>query len=662
MTASAHEDDTHYVLTYVICRSVGFTHDEALFVAACDVAMDDWDNLVACGSAPGLKTGIQAHVDNEWMWHAIAPENARQQRLQNTSDILKQKNLLFQLALDKWACLNPDTNIVNSWRPGPGQERRNLFWLGVFFHYQQDTWAHRRLKPSAHTRKAWESYTTPSGHVGLMDGYDTIHEQDRPPWNPMGALRNLEDGIFYAGFFLKNVLNRQPNEFFTSVQGDGPDYRLEIAPWTDRRDQAWPRKTKLFNQITLVATTDAGQYLERLIRAQIEVYTNKDQTTTDNLGTGVSRYYTADQVEDVGKVLEAFTTVWAAYNDKLKLGGDFPTRLTFPLTKEQRDEYRRGIRSPSTWTSNDLVRDMGGWQDVLGFPSKTVGRLELIPNPPRPNRDLQNVNGPWRPASSDRPLESVRGEQRAIDSLLDVSAMNPKQPTSYELLAVGSNRMLYRKPILHGPWQLVPNSIGKYGVVAARVLPNGTILGVTSDFRLETKASLDPKDEWKVIENCPPGTVSSLTVKLDGTIVGVRPFDGQLATAKLKHVPSQSQKFVQGQGKGVLSEYLLEKGWQPVQKEKDFGVVALTVMPDQKSFMGVCHNGLLLYKSSLETRWVKAPNSNAFVGPDSPEPSTCALSSLATFPEGILGVRRFTFELLQKRNDSVWQYPDPDDQ
>src|SRR5262249_52974272 len=135
MTASAHEDDTHYVLTYVICRSVGFTHQEAFFVALCDVAMDDWDNLVAAGSTPGrveVRSNIQAHVDNEWMWHAIAPENALKKRLQDTSDILKQKNLLFQLALDKWACLNPDTDIVKSWRPGPGQEKRNLFWLGVF--------------------------------------------------------------------------------------------------------------------------------------------------------------------------------------------------------------------------------------------------------------------------------------------------------------------------------------------------------------------------------------------------------------------------------------------------------------------------------------------------------------------------------------------------
>jgi hypothetical protein len=102
MTASAYEDDTHFILTYVICRSVGFAHDEALYVAMCDVAMDDSDGTVAAGSAPGMESGIQAHVDNQWMWHAIAPCDEWGESLQSTSDILKQKNLLFQLALDKW--------------------------------------------------------------------------------------------------------------------------------------------------------------------------------------------------------------------------------------------------------------------------------------------------------------------------------------------------------------------------------------------------------------------------------------------------------------------------------------------------------------------------------------------------------------------------------
>ena len=501
MTASAHEDDTHYVLTYVICRSVGFKHEEALCVAACDVAMDDWDNLVAAGSDLGGTSTFQGHVDNQWMWHAIAPADGLKKTLQSTSDILKQKNMLFQLALDKWLGLSFDADVVESWKLDPEQEKKSLFWLGVFFHYQQDTWAHRRVKmfndkafqPSVYTRKQWESYSSPNGHVGIMDGFDTIHEQDRPPWNPLGSLRNLEDGICYARTFLKTVLNRQPNQFFTNLQ---------VGQGIERKDKDWPQRNMLFNQITLEATTDAGKYLEELIRAQIGVYTNKNTTTSAVWGKGspaTDRYHTADELKDIGKVLEAFATVWVKYKEKLKLDGDFPTSSTFPITKKQRDTYR--LRIPVSWTSNDFVREMGGWQDVLGFPSKTVDRMDLIPTPPKPNRGLQNVTGPWHLASSEPPFESDRGTQTAIASLLDVSAMNPDKPTSYEILAVGSNRMLYRKSLYHGPWQLVPKSIGKYGVVAAKMLPNGTVLGVTSDFRLETKVSLDPKDEWKLIED-----------------------------------------------------------------------------------------------------------------------------------------------------------------
>jgi hypothetical protein len=652
MTASAHEDDTHYLLTYVICRSVGFTHDEALCVAACNVAMDDTDNLVACGSDRAGGSSIQAHVDNEWMWHAIAPCNGLGDVLQNTRDILKQKNLLFQLALDKWTVLNMDNDLMQSWKPTPPQQNVRLFWLGVFFHYQQDTWAHRRLNRKAYTRRDWESYSSPNGHVGIMDGLDTAHEQDRPPWNPMTALRNLEDGIIYARSFLMTVLNRQPNAFFTSVPLGGPGYRLEIAPWSERKDQTWKRKNRLFNQISLEAKTDAGKYLEELIRAQIDVYTN---------GTITSGIKTADEA-NLEKVFDAFATVWAKYQDKLKLGGNFPIKAVFPLTKQQRIAYRLPIRDKSTWTSNDFVRDMGGWQYALGFPTKTVDRLDVIPSPPKRTPDLESFFGAWESCSKEAPLETERGIKRPIASLLDVSPLNPKDTRSMEVLAVGSNRMLWRKSIFHTSWELVPNSSGKNGVVAARVHPDGFILGVTTDFRLQTKASLDPKDEWKVIENCSPGSVGNLTVKLDGTIVGTKPWDGQIATARLKRVPSQSDKNVPGQGKGVLSEYVLEKGWHPLPK-KDVEVAALTVMPNQTSFLGVSKNGLLLCKSTLEAPWLKAPYSNAFLDKDSPEPSTCALGSVAMFPEGLLAIRRFTFELLEKRKGLVvWHCPDPDEQ
>ncbi len=683
MTASAFEDDTHYILTYVICRTVGFTEEEALYVALCNVAMDDSDSLVAAGSAPGAESGIQAHVDNEWMWHAIAPTDWNKNRLQSTSDILKQKNLLFQIALDKWLNLDLKDDIglkgddgVRSWQPSPEQQKERLFWLGVFFHYQQDTWAHRRAvelfgdgdarlghpKPSADTRKEWESYTTPFGHVVTMDGFSTIHEQDRPPWNPMGALRNLEDGILYARTFLSKLPNPQPNVnpyrqtniFFTTspFNPNGPGYRLEIAPWKERRDQAWPRSKPLFNQITLEARSDAGRYLEELIRAQIDLY-----TVSEAFGK-------ADELTDLKKLLVAFTKVWDKYRDKIKLDGDLATLSTFPITKKERNEYRTRIRIPSSWTSNALVRDMGGWQDVLGFPTKTVDRLDLIPNPPKPNRDLQNVTGPWHTVSKEPPIDPDRATDKSMSSLLDVSAMNPGKPDSSEILAVGSvgtDQMLWRKSSTDAKWEPVPKSISKYGLVIARVMPNGTILGITKDYRLETKASLDPKDEWKVVENSRPGTVSAVTVRLDGMIVGSKLSGGNLGTARLKHVPSQSEKSSPGQGTGVLSEYLLEKDWNFLPNE-DVEVRYLAVMPNQTSFLGVTNTGILLYKSRLDSPWGRAPNSNAFGDPGGP--TTCLLGSVAFYNGGLLAIRRFTSELLEKTKGEVcWPlYPDPDAQ
>jgi hypothetical protein len=80
----------------------------------------------------------------QWMWHAIAASDAGWNALQGTSDILIQKNLLFQLALDKWLDPSLDAAGMESWKLSPAFVKERLFWLGVFFHYQQDTWSHRR--------------------------------------------------------------------------------------------------------------------------------------------------------------------------------------------------------------------------------------------------------------------------------------------------------------------------------------------------------------------------------------------------------------------------------------------------------------------------------------------------------------------------------------
>lgn len=54
-------------MTYVICRSVGFTADEALIAAAADQGMDDSSGTAANGGIGGAIP----NVAEEWKWHAF---------------------------------------------------------------------------------------------------------------------------------------------------------------------------------------------------------------------------------------------------------------------------------------------------------------------------------------------------------------------------------------------------------------------------------------------------------------------------------------------------------------------------------------------------------------------------------------------------------------
>src|SRR5215467_8435456 len=64
VNAFSYEEDTHFLMTYVICRSVGFTDKEALLVAAVDQGMDDSD-------ATNAHDGPRPQLQEEWMWHAL---------------------------------------------------------------------------------------------------------------------------------------------------------------------------------------------------------------------------------------------------------------------------------------------------------------------------------------------------------------------------------------------------------------------------------------------------------------------------------------------------------------------------------------------------------------------------------------------------------------
>ncbi len=201
----AYEEDTHFLMTYVICRSVGFTEQEALTVAAVDQGMDDSDDTA--------------------------------------SGVLARRDALYNDALNE------------------RDPRNRLIRFGIFFHFQQDTWAHRHHDDDAThlSRDKYITFNTPAGHAAWAG------QPDRPPLDPVAAVMCLEDGIAYAWHFVEDGLGRQPNVFFKNY-----------IPAGGRVDDAWTgkKKGKYFNQIDLagIAAGSARMYLNSLVRAQIDAY------------------------------------------------------------------------------------------------------------------------------------------------------------------------------------------------------------------------------------------------------------------------------------------------------------------------------------------------------------------------------------------------------
>ena len=424
----------------------------------------------------------------------------------------------------------------------------------------------------------------------------------------------------YAGFFLRTVLNRQPNAFLAN---------FEIGPGTNRDDLTWPKRSPIFNQLTLVAKTDAGKYLEALIRAQIDVYKLSGGTP--------ARPPTADEAK-LNDVLFAFAKVLAVHGPKLGMGTeqDLTRDLALvPLAKKDLLSLLGGNESVGT---NEMVAKMDAWQYVLGFPTTAKPYGDLYPQHPNPNRDLQNLLGAWKLIP------------KADAPILDVSAVYkgdaPATDGGSEILGV-ANGMLWHKSALLAGWQQVAGSRPDgEGLTSAKMQPDGMILGVLSNNQLAIKASLKPEDKWQLIADSAGGQVINLTVKRDGTIIGVDQ-NGQLRMARLKD-----------------DKRHLDNGWQLLPIEK-VPVVAVAVMPNQESFLGVSVRGVLLYKITLETPWKRAPNSNAATELGSPSPwgGTVALRSVAMLPNGgLLGIRKDTSQLLLKSSQSpAWPpLPNPD--
>ncbi|HEV7644978.1 MAG TPA: DUF6765 family protein [Pyrinomonadaceae bacterium] len=226
--ASAYDEDTHFQMTYVLCRSVGFTPQEALVIAAADQGMDDSTHTIANVLV------IIPRPKQQWLWHAF--DRGGKMR---AAGIIARRDELFRQALQET------------------DQYKKLVRFGVFFHYQQDSWAHRHHgRPDHLSPDNYTPFKTPIGH-GF---FGTV--PDGPPLDPVAAFMCLQDGIVFAGRFLHDGLGREPNPFLAGYTPRGGS--VDVS-WTDKR------KGKYFRQIDLsgAAADPARSYLLELIRAQI---------------------------------------------------------------------------------------------------------------------------------------------------------------------------------------------------------------------------------------------------------------------------------------------------------------------------------------------------------------------------------------------------------
>ncbi len=482
--SSAYEEDTHFGMTYMICRSVGFTPDEALLVAAADQGVDDSDGTSPVG--PHFYNAVaERYIANQWMWHAIG----RSYRV-----IFAQRDRMFAISQDVWLSNN---------------QRERLVLLGVFFHYQQDTWAHRRHYQEAQnteslipaSRTSYTPYASPFGHFVTLDNVvsspSDYHQPDRPPFDPAAALMNLEDGIGYASAFLKNVLHRTPNALFSSyVPENGVvENGAQTSPYV--------------HQLRVAATDPAHKYLQELVHQQITAYA---YSAALDEGDYPGEYYdqkrrwrnqSVSSLGDLGKVMQQFRGVWGNYkqhfnNEELQpaITGDDTTQKWQAL--KEKTQFTEG-KTCKDYTRPYLEGMMGGWQDVLGLDVK-------------PSTDLQRITGPWtlvpKPDSPTSPATRI------------VSITAGKNGA---ILGVGENNLVYAKASLEADWKLIPDL--SLSAPATAVMPYKTMLSVSSGVLLVKR----PSDAgWKRAPNSnafigPTRTCALISVAAlpDGRVLGI---------------------------------------------------------------------------------------------------------------------------------------------
>jgi len=508
--AFAYEEDTHFVMTYVICRSVGFTPDEALVVASVDQGMDDSD-----GTSP-LKS-----VEAQWRWHALngyAPDGYRM----GAARIIRRRDELFKVALVEASLQN------------------KLIRLGVFFHFQQDTWSHRAHYNGLNyfaNRLAENSYIpfeTPLGH-GL-----SAHKPDRPPYDPVTAVKSLENGIIFARQFLKEALHREPNKFFA-------DYYVSQG---GKDDEGWndDRKGVFFHQIDLsgAAPGSARLYLLSLIRAQIDAYGKSagtaDEASLEKVKAGLvgviqrfkdqfgseitfrsksSKYKNLTNAMLTSKLHSAPQFIGAGVDFLLQQKANLDARWVKANKHKEviavtamGDGTILGVgtdnalykRVGPVWT---LVSSQLKYKNITTMPD---GRTLMAVS--TDNKVFTLSDGKNKKVGKP-PLDKIWVEIGNSENIISVAVMHDNT-----VLAVGTDNGLYKISMdnaftFNSQREPIPTEVKMNDSVSIRtafmgiaVMQDGTILGIGVNKSLFKRANLDRRIDWEEVQN--PGQITSI--------------------------------------------------------------------------------------------------------------------------------------------------------
>lgn len=501
-TAYAYEEDTHFIMTYVICRSVGFTPQEAMIVAAVNQGMDD---------SPGTRASkgpmdFIPQMPEEWIWHALDLDGEMK-----AEGVLKRKDRLFEEALT-------ETTL-----------RNKLIRLGIFFHYQQDTWAHRHhhttMGPYTDnhlSRDNYTTYNTPLGHG--IDG----HQPDRPPFDPVAALMNLEDGIGYARTFLKQALNREPGTFFANYTSQGGS-----------DDARWSKKGTFYNRISVegVEPNSPRAYLVALIYAQIEAYTYYD------VGKLGPRYANIADFSSISKGLEKV----CKYFQPLRSNGIRFPEITIPNINKKFDQ---GF---NTMTTTMLMSTLPVRPQFIGVgPDKFLYRRDTLASKWIQIPDSGYVSA-IATAGFGKTILGI-GNDGSMFQRDTPESQWVQKPNSAEVKAVtigrqgaifgvGIDNLMYRWV---GKWEVVKDSGFITGIAGS---PEGWFIGIGLDGTLFKRDY--PTSQWVHYPN--GGSIAAIALMQDGSLIGI------------------------GKDKQVYTRESLEKSWILVPDSG--GMIAIAELP-----------------------------------------------------------------------------------